>query len=212
MKAIFAAAALILLSTGLTTAVTEETEDFTPLFDGKTFEGWEGNLDIFRIEDGAIVGGSLKKALSHNEFLCTKKEYSDFELRLQFKLEGNLNPNAGVQIRTKRIPDNTEVIGYQADMADGYWGVLWEESGRGFLAGPSEAERGKPVKKGDWNRYRIRCQGNHVELWLNDVKTVDYTEADSTIPATGVIGLQIHSGAPAEVRYKDIMIKELPAP
>ena len=180
---------------------------FEPLFDGKTFEGWEGNLDVFRIEDGAVVGGSLNKALPHNEFLCTKKQYDNFELRLKFKLLGDKSANAGVQIRTRRIPNSTEFVGYQADMAQGLWGVLWEEGGRSFLAGPRRADRGKPVKHGDWNDYRIRCQGKHVELWLNGQQTVDFTETDPSVPQTGVIGLQIHSGPPAEVRYKDVLIR-----
>src|SRR5882672_3473077 len=73
------------------------------IFDGKTFTGWEGNLAIFRIEDGAIVGGSLKDKIARNEFLCTTRSYGDFELRLKFKLLGGDTANAGVQFRTRRI-------------------------------------------------------------------------------------------------------------
>lgn len=207
MTAAMGASCLIL---ALATCLPAEEAPFKPLFDGKTFDGWEGNLGVFRIEDGAIVGGSLQKALSHNEFLCTKRQYGNFELRLKFKLLGDKSANAGIQIRTRRIPNHHEVIGYQADMAEGLWGVLWEEGGRSFLAGPPQAERGKPVNRGGWNDYRIRCQGRHVELWLNGQKTVDYAEKDSSIPLSGIIGLQIHGGPPAEVRYKDILIQELP--
>ncbi|MBM4029849.1 MAG: DUF1080 domain-containing protein, partial [Planctomycetes bacterium] len=108
------------------------------LFDGKTFDGWEGNLDYFRIEDGAIVGGSLDKAIPRNEFLCTKKEYGDFELRLKVKLLGDLaRANAGIQIRSRRIPNHHEMIGYQADMGQKYWGCLYDESRRNrILAQP----------------------------------------------------------------------------
>src|SRR5215468_8306758 len=60
-----------------------------PLFDGKSFKGWEGDMSVFRIEDGAITGGSLKESLAHNEFLCTTEEYDDFELRVKFKLLGD---------------------------------------------------------------------------------------------------------------------------
>ena len=74
------------------------------LFDGKSFKGWEGNLSVFRIEDGAITGGSLKESLAHNEFLCTTEEYDDFELRLKVKLIGDpASANAGIQFRSKRI-------------------------------------------------------------------------------------------------------------
>jgi hypothetical protein len=89
---------------------------FVPLFDGKSFQGWEGNLKVFRIVDAAIVGGSLKKPLEHNELLCTTKQYGDFELRLKFKVLGQ-GVNAGVQVRSQRIPNHPEVIGYQADIA-----------------------------------------------------------------------------------------------
>src|SRR5688572_13853863 len=75
------------------------------LFDGKSFKGWEGDLSRFRIEGGAITGGSLKESLDHNEFLCTTEEYGDFELRLKVKLLGDpAKANAGIQFRSKRIP------------------------------------------------------------------------------------------------------------
>src|SRR5436190_3081756 len=79
------------------------------LFDGKSFTGWEGNLKVFRIEDGAIVGGTMKAALAHNEFLCTQRRYSDFILRAKFKVTGE-KVNAGIQLRSERIPNDSEVI------------------------------------------------------------------------------------------------------
>ena len=89
------------------------------IFDGKTFAGWEGDLTIFRIQDGAIVGGTLERRIARNEFLCTTKTYGDFELRLKVKLLGGEGANAGIQFRTKRIPNHHEVSGYQADMGTG---------------------------------------------------------------------------------------------
>lgn len=181
------------------------------LFDGKSFAGWEGNLDVFRIEDGAIVGGSLKKNVARNEFLCTKKEYGDFELRLKFKLVGK-GANAGVQIRTKRIPGHHEVSGYQADLGDGYWGSLYDESRRKkTLAAPKPGTLDKVLKHDDWNDYRIRCEGKRIRLWVNGVATVDYTEKDEGIAESGVIAVQIHGGPPSEAWYKEITIVELPA-
>jgi hypothetical protein len=180
------------------------------LFDGKTFAGWEGNLKAFRIEDGAIVGGSLKQAVPRNEFLCTTKEYGDFELRLRFKCLGK-GVNAGVQVRSRRVPNHHEVSGFQADLGDGWYGCLYDESRRNkVLAGPPAAERGKPVKPGDWNEYVIRCQGPRIQLWINGRQTVDYTEKDPAIPRRGIIGLQIHGGPPTEAWYRDITVRELP--
>ena len=92
----------------------------------------------FAWQEEAIVGGSLKAPVPRNEFLCLKQEYRDFELRLQFKLLGE-GTNAGVQIRSRRIPNHHEMIGYQADLGDGWWGCLYDESRRNkVLAGPPD--------------------------------------------------------------------------
>ena len=181
-----------------------------PIFDGKSFAGWEGDLKIFRIQEGAIVGGSLKDKIARNEFLCTKKTYGDFELRLKFKLLGGENANAGVQFRTKRIPNDHEVIGYQADMGQGWWGALYDESRRKkVLVGPDQAKMKDVVKAGDWNDYVIRAEGRHIQLWINGVQTVDYMEEDPQVEAAGVIAVQIHAGPPSEAWYKDITIVDL---
>ncbi len=181
------------------------------IFDGKSFEGWEGNLDSFRIEDGAIVGGSLERKVPRNEFLCTTKEYRDFELRLKVKLVGDpATANAGIQIRSRRRPNHHEMIGYQADMGQHYWGCLYDESRRNrILAKPDAGELRRVLKAGDWNQYVIRCVGRRVELWLNGYKTVDYVEEDESVEQAGLIGLQIHSGPPTEAWYKDINIEVL---
>lgn len=180
------------------------------LFDGETFDGWEGNLDLFHIEEGAIVGGMLDADIPRNEYLCTENEYENFELRLKFRLLGE-GANAGIQIRSERVPDSNEILGYQADLGEGWWGCLYDERRHQFLIGPEEDARSAIIKHGEWNDYRIRCQGLRVQLWVNGVQTVDYTEPDETIPQVGVIGLQIHVGAPSEAWYKDIVLTPLPA-
>ena len=189
----------------------QEGPSAVPLFDGRSFEGWEGNLDWFRIEDGAIVAGSLDKPIPRNEFLCTTKEYGDFELRLKVRLLGDpAKANAGIQVRSRRIPNHHEMIGYQADMGQHYWGCLYDESRRRtILAKPEPAKLRKALKPGEWNDYVIRCRGPRVQLWLNGVQTVDYTETDESIEQTGLIGLQVHSGPPTEAWYKDITIRSL---
>jgi hypothetical protein len=177
------------------------------IFDGKTFDGWDGNLKVFRIQDGAIVGGSLAGAIPRNEFLCTTKSYGDFELRLKVKLVGGDKANAGIQFRTARIPNHHEVSGYQADMGTGWWGALYDESRRNkVLKGPDPAKIGALVRQGEWNDYVIRAEGKRIQLWLNDVQTVDYTEEDPGIATTGVICVQIHSGPPSEAWYRDISV------
>jgi hypothetical protein len=179
------------------------------LFDGKTFTGWEGDLKSFRIEDGAIVGGTLEARIPRNEFLCTEKTYGDFELRARVKLIG-AGANAGIQFRTKRIPNNHEVIGYQADMGEGWWGSLYDESRRKrLLATADKALIATILETADWNDYVIRAQGDRIQLFINGQQTVDYTETDAQIDRTGVIAVQIHGGPPSEAWYRDITIVDL---
>ncbi len=210
MKPIFVTLCILLSAPPVIAAEKPSDEKgFVSLFDGKTFKGWDGNLDHFRIEKGAIVGGSLKERVPRNEFLTSAKGYSDFELRLKFKLLGK-GANAGVQVRSQRVRNHNEMIGYQPDLGEGWWGCLYDESRRKkVLAGPPKEERNKPVKANDWNDYTIRCEGRRIQLWINGKQTVDYTEPDESIPQTGLIGLQIHGGAPSEAWYKEIRIREL---
>jgi hypothetical protein len=180
------------------------------LFDGKTLSGWEGNAAIFRVQDGAIVGGSLRDKIVRNEYLCSTKTYGDFELRLRFKLLGGDAANAGVQFRTRRIPDNHEVSGYQADMGVGWWGALYDESRRNkVLQGPDQERMKGVIKSGDWNDYVIHAVGPRIQLSINGVQTVDYVEADTSVENRGLICPQIHAGPPSEAWYKDITITEL---
>ena len=181
------------------------------IFDGKTLDGWEGDPASFRIQDGAIVAGSLEKEIPRNEFLCTTKEYHDFELTLKVKLVGDpAKANAGIQIRSRRRPDHHEMIGYQADMGQHYWACLYDESRRNrILAKPDAEQLRLALKPDDWNEYVIRCVGPRIQLWMNGYQTVDYIEPDESIERAGLIGLQIHSGPPTEAWYKDIRIKVL---
>ena len=164
------------------------------LFDGKTFSGWEGNT--------AKAGD-----------LFTAKEYGDFELTLKWRLEGTEGfVNGGVQIRSKRIPDHHEMIGYQADLGAGYDGALYDESRRKkMLAQPSKEVLAKCQKPlGEWNEYRIRAEGPRIQLWLNGVQTVDYTEAEAGIEAKGLIAVQIHGNGKTIVRFRNLTIDQLP--
>jgi hypothetical protein len=183
------------------------------LFDGKTFAGWQGDTNkTFRVEDGAIVGGSMQAPVPQNEFLRTTRPYTNFVLRVKFKLLGGPSANAGVQIRTKPIPNHNEVSGYQADMGDpGWWGCLYDESRRNRVLAKSDTQAvNRVLQRGDWNEYVIRCEGKRIRLTLNGLQTVDYVETEPDIPDYGIIALQIHGGPPSEAWYKDILITELP--
>ena len=207
---------VVLLAFGLVSVSAaprkKSEKGFVSIFDGKSFKGWEGDTKkTFRIERGAVVGGTLKARIPHNEFLCTERRYTNFVLRLEFKLLGKGKANAGVQIRTERIPNHHEVIGYQADMGDGWWGSLYDESRRRKVlakADPKVVE--KILKRDQWNTYEIRCEGPRIRLAINGTQTVDYTEPDQGIPLHGIIALQIHGGPPSEAWYRKVRIKELP--
>jgi len=183
-------------------------DQFVPLFDGKSLDGWEGNLKYWKVRDGMIVGDS--PGIKHNEFLCSKEEFGDFELRVTFRILGDESKNSGIQFRSNRVPDSTEVSGYQADIGQQYWGSLYDESRRNTVLVQAPAEElNKVVKKNDWNTYVIRCEGPRVTLTLNGLKTVDYIEKEESVARSGVIGLQIHGGKALEAQFKDIGIKRL---
>ncbi|MEQ9441220.1 MAG: DUF1080 domain-containing protein [Cyclobacteriaceae bacterium] len=184
------------------------------LFDGQTFQGWEGDtLSTWQIEDGALVGGSLSETVPHNDFLVTAEPYENFVLRLKFKLLGDTGfINGGVQFHSQRLDDPPyEMVGYQADLGEGYWASLYDESRRNTtLASPDSVLLTTLLKPNDWNDYEVRAENGHIQLWLNGQQTVDYTEPDETIPQSGLIGFQIHGGGKAKVFYKDITLEKLP--
>jgi hypothetical protein len=182
----------------------DEPAEFRRLFNGKDLSGWVTPEDksLFLVEDGEIVGrtkGDLKK----NEFLVTDKPYGDFVLKAKVKFR---NGNSGIQFRSKRADDGA-VSGPQADVADGYWGLLYEERGRGILERYPEEKANQLVKKDDWNEFVISAKGQHVTIDLNGTRVID--RDDPKFDKEGIIALQVHVGPEMEVRYKDIEIKEL---
>lgn len=196
---------LILLMLGASLSFGES------LFDGETLKGWsvrKGEEAQWRVEGGAIIGGSLKEKVPHNTFIASEKRYGDFELTLQVKVEGQ-RPNAGIQFRSERKKDNHEMIGYQADVGPGWWGKLYDESRRNKVMGDWVSNEAATASKEGWNDYKIRCEGKRIRIWINDILTCDFTEKDDAIPLTGLIALQAHSGAPFEASYRKIEIKEL---
>ena len=190
------------------------TAALVPLADGKTFHGWIGDTNkTWRIVDGAFVGGTLKEKVPRNEFLRSEKQYTNFILRLKFKITGtNGFVNGGVQIRSQPAKNPTnEMVGYQCDLGEGYWGALYDESRRNkILIQPDARDVRKALRPGEWNEYLIRARGRTIEVAINGVKMVNYTEPDDAIPQFGFIGLQVHGNGATEAGYKDIAIQELP--
>ncbi|HEV7866139.1 MAG TPA: PVC-type heme-binding CxxCH protein, partial [Chthoniobacteraceae bacterium] len=183
------------------------------LFDGSTLAGWEGNTQLWRVQDGALTGGSLTETVKHNDFLATVKDYGNFIVRFKIKLTGAGGfVNSGFQIRSERVPNNSEMRGYQCDFGDpNWWGAIYDESRRNKVLSPSDMKALEPVlRRNDWNDYVIRADGPRITTWINGVQATDYTEPDASIPRTGKLGIQVHGGGKALVQVKEITIEELP--
>jgi iron complex outermembrane receptor protein len=181
------------------------------LFDGKSLAGWDGDTTVWRVLNGAIVGGSLA-GNPRNEFLTTTRTYRDFVLRFDYKLIGTEGfINGGVQVRSRRLAQPAhEMSGYQADIGAGHSGSLYDESRRKkFLVTADPAVVARAEKAGEWNRYEVRCEGPRIQLFLNGVRTVDYTEVEPGMEMDGVLGLQIHGNCKAEISFRDLSIEEL---
>ncbi|MBL9190433.1 MAG: DUF1080 domain-containing protein [Opitutaceae bacterium] len=184
------------------------------LFDGKSLAGWEGDLKWWRVQDGALTGGSTTEKIPHNYFLATTRSFQNFDLRLKLKLTGDPTTgliNSGVQIRSLRMPGSTEMAGYQVDAGDKWWGKLYDESRRRRVIAEAAdlAAVNAAIHPGDWQDYRILADGPRIRSWINGVPALDYTEAEP-VARDGHIGIQIHSGGIALVQVKDVTIEELP--
>jgi hypothetical protein len=206
-----------------------DADGWVSLFNGKDLDGWvqHGGKAKYSVEDGQIVGRSVPNTA--NSFLCTKKDYGDFVLELEFKVDPDLN--SGVQIRShcfdkpttfeaggkqKTIPAG-RVHGYQVEIdPDVKRGRLWtggiyEEGRRGWLQDlkNNEAAR-KAFKPNEWNKLRVECKGDHIRTWLNGVPAADLKDDAAR---SGFIALQVHGVGkktePLEVRFRNLRIKEL---
>lgn len=193
------------------------------LFDGKSIDDWtvKSGFATYRVQDGAIVGTTAKN--SPNSFLVTPKEYGDFDLRFQVKLDSN-PLNSGVQIRSKLKGDQYggRVHGPQAEIeaSPGQSGFIYGEAlGTGWLS-PEPNSKEKDVnqhahfKNGEWNDYRIRAEGDRIQTWINGEMIADLTlpKAVAEKHAEGLIGLQVHGvGArgPFTVRWRNLYLKPL---
>lgn len=206
-------------------------EGFTSMFNGKDLSNWEGMTGFWKVKKGAIVGETKRKS-EQTMFLYWKGgEPADFEMRCRLRISGK-EANSGIQIRSQKRP-NWDALGYQADFdVSGYCvGNLYVYQ-REPLA--TFAQRGDSVqidptgkravnnfadpaklldayKKGDWNDYWIVAKGRYVSVWLNGVlmcKVEDY-EQKYFLPK-GIIALQLHSGEPMRVEFKDLRIRLFP--
>ena len=211
----------------------EKEEGFKSIFDGKTFNGWKAHdMSYFRIENESIIGEVTKdKPLKNNLFLIYQDaKPGDFELRLQFRISGSAKANSGIQFRGQWRERDKHVLGYQADidLAGRWLGCLYDEAmPRKLLCKPGQHVtidkdgkrkitefEGKKldqiVKKGDWNDYHIYAKGHTIILKINGHKTIELTDHDvKHFDASGILALQVHSGPPMKIKFRNIRLKTL---
>ena len=225
---------LLLCAFGLLSLIScKQDGGWVNLFNGTDLEGWEvkgAPESNFFVEDGILVA-ETKMGLP-NTFLTTTKNYANFEMEVDFKVD--IGMNSGVQIRSGvyeeptttpylngRLEEGTrdwevgKVNGYQIeiDPSDRAWtGGFYEEGGRGWLVPLNENEQAcKAFKQGEWNHFKIIADGNHFQTWINGVLAVETTDDKAS---TGFIALQLHSinnedQLGLRVLWKNIRIHEL---
>lgn len=204
-------------------------EGFQSLFDGKTLDGWKAaDMSYWSVEDGAITGKiTPEHQLAENLYLIWQGgELADFELKLKSRVFGSKGINNGFQFRSQELP-NHDVAGYQVDNnLDTDWLVrLYDEHGRHDLAlrgqrtvfdeqgGPAISELteavGKPwFKLDDWHEYRLICEGPRLTLEVDGRLAAEVVDNDpQQQDFSGILGLQLHTGPPTTVQFKDIELK-----
>jgi hypothetical protein len=189
------------------------SQEWTPLFNGKNLDGWEqkNGLAKYEVRDGCIVGSSVPD--SPNSFLCTKQTYANFELEFEVKVDKELN--SGVQIRSESKPNYQKgrVHGYQVEIAvGGFSGGIYDEARRAkFLNAEKPTEEIRALLKDkEWSKFRILCQGDHIQTWV-DGKPV--TDLKDDLTKSGFIGLQVHAVGkrvePLQAQWRNIRLREL---
>jgi putative heme-binding domain-containing protein len=218
---------LILLSLLAFSALSAQ-DGFKPLFNGKDLTGWDGNPELWKVENGEIVGTTTgPEQLAYNQFLIWRGGVvKNFELKAKIKQAGN---NTGIQYRSKELPENGKwsIGGYQCDIHPAHPNnaMVYEERGRGIIVqnglGVVVDPEGKrwlanehdPVKVdiAEWHEYTVIAQGNHLIHKIDGQVTIDLLDFElAKRSLEGLIAFQIHRGPAMKVQIKDVMLKELP--
>jgi quinoprotein glucose dehydrogenase len=187
-----------------------DADGWIPLFDGKTLKGWDGDPAVWRAENGYISGKADK--IAKNTFLIFNRSFGDFILEAKVQLiRGGTFPNSGIQYRSiVADPQLWIVHGYQADVGDTYWGLLYEEKGKRGAIVKAREEVQRAVNAEGWNSFVITARGTVVKHTLNGVDCVEFDDTDEKARRLqGIIAFQYHAPGQFEVRYKDIRIKPL---
>ncbi|HYJ37399.1 MAG TPA: DUF1080 domain-containing protein [Chitinophagaceae bacterium] len=199
--------------------VKGQQNGWTSLFDGKSLKGWKkiAGTAPYEIQDGAIVG-ITDPASPVNSFIVTEKEYGDFELELEVKIDDTTS-NSGIQVRSHFDPagnnGNGKVFGYQyeLDPSSRRWtGGLYDEGRRDWLyplsLNPAAQSAYKPFA---FNKIRVECVQNNIRTWINDVPAAFVID---TVDRSGFIALQVHritdpKFAGRKIHWKNIRIRPI---
>ena len=204
---------MLFASIALFTSCQQEPKDDTPwvtLFDGESLNGWTqiGGEAKYAVEDNAIVGTTVHN--TPNSFLTTDKDYGDFILELDYKVDPSMN--SGIQIRSNSLPHYKDgrVHGYQIeiDPSERAWSAgIYDEARRGWLNPMTDnPDAQKAFKQNEWNHYRIEAIGDTLKTWINDVPAA-YLIDDKT--SQGFIALQVHSISDEQKDGTDIIWKNI---
>ena len=190
-------------------------KQWVDLFNGKDLSGWE---NPYEWGEASVVDGMIELVGNKKFFLSTKKQYSDFEFTAEVKLPDG-QANSGFLFRAQRKPSG-QMFGYQAEVdgAERRWsGGLYDEGRRKWIQpikpvdDPQNSktwteEKRNALKRNDWNRYRIKCVGEKLQVWVNGINTLDIID---NIDSKGYFGLQHHGEKGQVYRFRNIKIKEL---
>lgn len=201
--------AVVLLGEGTASA----QEKWVKLFNGKDLTGWRqlNGKARYTVANGEIVGTTVHK--EPNSFLATDRDYGDFILELEFRLDAAMN--SGIQFRSESKPDYRDgrVHGYQMeiDPSERAWtGGIYDEARRDWLYPLEYNPAGKKAyKAGQWNKCRIECIGPVMRIWINGVPTANLVDA---LTPAGFIALQVHAidkpeAAGQTIRWRNIRIQ-----
>lgn len=200
------------------------------IFNGQDLTGWNGDPRYWRVENGAIVGETTAaEPLAQNTFIVWDGgEVENFTLRVDFRMNAG---NSGVQYRS-RLLEGWSAGGYQADMdfANRYTGMLYEERGRGIVATRGQRvviepdgrfnvvgavgdpdDLARTIDMSGWNTYEITAIDNRLVHRVNGRVTVEVTDDQvEERSMSGIIGLQIHTGPPMRVEFRNITLTRHP--
>ena len=183
------------------------------LFNGINLKGWKqlNGKARFEVKNGEIIGTTVYG--EPNSFLATEKEYGDYILEFEFKVDSTMN--SGVQFRSESSDDykNGRVHGYQyeIDPSKRNWtGGIYDEAGRDWLYPLDLNPAAKPAfKQNQWNKARIECISHSIRTWINNIPAAFLIDS---IASKGFIALQVHETGKddkdgKQVRWRNIRIQ-----